>query len=67
MGISPAETPQGMAEALGPASTWGKCHKELRVDTQIVHFRQRPDIWALSLNQIFSDEKELKMLTKGQV
>ena len=56
-----------MAGALGPASTWGKCHKELCVDTQIVHFRQRHDIWALSLNQIFSDEKELKMLTKGQV
>jgi hypothetical protein len=57
----------GQRESL-QSEIWGKSHIELRVDTQFVRFSftggtPRP----LTLNNIQTDEKELKMLTKGPV
>jgi len=45
---------------------WGKCHKELRVDTQFVRFPRFELRRLLTLKNICADRKELKMLTKGR-
>jgi hypothetical protein len=45
----------------------GKSHTELRVDTQFVRFLFNGRHSPLTLNNIRTDEKELKMLTKGQM
>jgi hypothetical protein len=49
------------------AEVWGKTHMELRVDTQFVRFSFTGYPRPLTLNNIQTDRKELKMLTKGLV
>lgn len=77
--MSGLDNPLKMGEKLEPLSVlggWGKpcqagicgkSHTELCVDTQFVRFLFAGEPWPLTLNNIRTDEKELKMLTKGQV
>ena len=46
---------------------WGKSHMKLGADAQFVRFSEMTIARLFPLNDIWVDEKELKMQTKGPV